>query len=283
MNFKSKQSQELLDGTILPHTYSNNSLLNICCNYNIPKTLINSTTQTIDDRDDRDDRDDTDDTDNELYEVYLKILKEIKDKSLVISVLCSKSGTLFSRIRSFINIPLILSSGAMTILNSMNEADSGSIKYTNIIINSITATILSLVGNFKLAEREVTYKQTHKRMKKLYYQVDIILRTEPEKINAECVGNITKEYVNIYEHLEYPIPYFVIWQFNKGLETEAVAKKKQKQTERTERESQETQETRESQESRETREEQTIQVEYNDVLFNSQLTFANNFMNDNLS
>jgi hypothetical protein len=188
----------------------------------------------------------------------------------------------------------------MTILNSMNEADSGSIKYTNIIINSITATILSLVGNFKLAEREVTYKQTHKRMKKLYYQVDIILRTEPEKINAECVGNITKEYVNIYEHLEYPIPYFVIWQFNKGLETEAVAKKKQKQkqtertkqTKRTERgsqesqetrESQETQETRESRETRETQEEQTIQVEYNDVLFNSQLTFANNFMNDNLS
>ena len=255
MNYTSK-SPESLNGTILPQTYSNNSLLNICCNYNLPKTLINSTTQTIDDGDDRDDSESSessDDKDNVLYDVYLKMLKEIKDKSLVISVLCSKSGTLFSRIRSFINIPLILSSGAMTILNSMNEADSGSIKYTNIIINSITATILSLVGNFKLAEREVTYKQTHKKMKKLYYQVDIILRTEPEKINAECVGNITKEYVNIYEQLEYPIPHFVIWQLNKGLETEAVSKKKNAN-----------------------KEEQTIQVEYDDVLFNSQLTFANN-------
>ena len=266
MNYNSKLP-ESLNGSILPQTYSNNSLLNICCNYNLPKTLINSTTQTIDDGDDRDDRDDGDGDDrvNELYKVHFKILKEIKDKSLVISVLCSKSCTLFSRIRTFINIPLILSSGAMTILNSMNETDSGSIKYTNIIINSITATILSLVSNFKIAERELTYKQTHKRMKNMYHQVDIILRTEPMKINAESVGNITKEFVNIYEHLEYPIPYFVIWQFNKGLETEAVSKKKGAN-----------QATQANQE-----EEQTIPVEYDDVLFNSQLTLANNFHSEN--
>ena len=117
MNYNSKLP-ESLNGSILPQTYSNNSLLNICCNYNLPTTLINSTTQTIDDGDDRDDRDDGDGDDrvNELYKVHFKILKEIKDKSLVISVLCSKSCTLFSRIRTFINIPLILSSGAMTIL-----------------------------------------------------------------------------------------------------------------------------------------------------------------------
>ena len=99
----------------------------------------------------------------------------------------------------------------------------------------------------------------------MYHQVDIILRTEPMKINAESVGNITKEFVNIYEHLEYPIPYFVIWQFNKGLETEAVSKKKGAN-----------QATQANQE-----EEQTIQVEYDDVLFNSQLTLANNFHSEN--
>jgi hypothetical protein len=214
---------------------------------------------------------------NELYEVHLKILKEVKDKSLVISVLCSKSCTLFSRIRSFINIPLILSSGAMTILNSMNDADSGTIKYTNIIINSITATILSLVGNFKLAEREVTYKQTHKRMKNMYHQVDIILRAEPGKINAVSVGNITKEYVNIYELLEYPIPYFVIRQFNKELETEAVAKRNR--ATKAMKAKQAMQATREKQAMQMNQEEQSLQVDYNDVLFNGELTFANNFMN----
>lgn len=38
MNYNSK-SPESLNGTILPQTYSNNSLLNICCNYNLPKTF----------------------------------------------------------------------------------------------------------------------------------------------------------------------------------------------------------------------------------------------------
>jgi hypothetical protein len=117
-------------------------------------------------------------------------------------------------------------------------------------------------------------------MKNMYHQVDIILRAEPGKINAVSVGNITKEYVNIYELLEYPIPYFVIRQFNKELETEAVAKRnratkamKAKQAMQATQEKQATQATQMNQE------EQSLQVDYNDVLFNGELTFANNFMN----
>jgi hypothetical protein len=175
-----------------PVSYSNNPLLNICYNYNPPQTFVNSNTQNTQTYDNHDNHD------NELlYEALLELLNEIKDKSLVISVLCSKSSTLFSRIRSLINIPLILCTGAMTILNSMNNADASGIKYANIVLNSLTVTILSLVGNFKLAERELTYKQTHIKMKRMYHKVDTILRTEPRKINAEYVGNITKEYINL--------------------------------------------------------------------------------------
>jgi hypothetical protein len=145
--------------------------------------------------------------------------------------------------------------------------------------------ILNLQG-CKLAEREVTYKQTHKRMKNMYHQVDIILRAEPGKINAVSVGNITKEYVNIYELLEYPIPYFVIRQFNKELETEAVAKRnKEAHAKQATQAMKAKQATREKQAMQATQamqmnqEEQSLQVDYNDVLFNGELTFANNFMN----
>ena len=134
----------------------------------------------------------------QLYRAHFNYLNEIKDKSLVLSVLCSKSCSLFSRIRTFINIPLILSSGAMTILNSMNDTDSTSIKYANIVLNSCTVTILSLIGNFKLTERELTYRNTHLKMKRLYHRVDSILRVDTTKINSQIVGEITKEYLNIY-------------------------------------------------------------------------------------
>ena len=155
-----------------------------------------------------------------LHENHMKILKDLKDKALIISVLCCKSNTLFSRMRIFINIPLILSSGAMTILNSMNDTNSDGIKYANIVLNSCTVTILSLIGNFKLAERELTYRQTHIRMKKLYHQIENKVRLDPYKITTDYVGNMTKEYINIYEHLEYPIPNFVIQRFNKDITTD---------------------------------------------------------------
>lgn len=153
----------------------------------------------------------------QLYRAHFNYLNEIKDKSLVLSVLCSKSCSLFSRIRTFINIPLILSSGAMTILNSMNDTDSTSIKYANIVLNSCTVTILSLIGNFKLTERELTYRNTHLKMKRLYHRVDSILRVDTTKINSQIVGEITKEYLNIYEHLDYPIPEFVTKRYNNEL------------------------------------------------------------------
>jgi len=52
-----------------------------------------------------------------LYLTHINYLNELKNKSVIISALCSKSHSLFSRIRTLINIPLILSSGAMTILH----------------------------------------------------------------------------------------------------------------------------------------------------------------------
>ncbi len=187
-----------------------------------------------------------------LYYTHVKYLNEIKNKSLVISALCSKSHSLFSRIRTFINIPLILSSGAMTILNSMNDTDATGIKYANIVLNSCTVTILSLINNFKLTERELTYRQTHIKMKKLYHRIDNVLNINPVAINVENVGDITKEYVNIYEHLEYPIPNFVIRQFNK--ENASITEAKNKSD--------------------------NYVNNNNGAIFNANLTFADNLLNN---
>jgi hypothetical protein len=108
-----------------------------------------------------------------------------------------------------INIPLILSSGAMTILNSMNDINTIEIKYANIILNSCTVTILSLIGNFKLAERELSFRQAQIKMDKLYHQIEDKLLIDPSNCSIGDVRDIIKEYVIIYEHLDYPIPEFI--------------------------------------------------------------------------
>ena len=140
---------------------------------------------------------------------HIELLQNIKDKAFVTSILCSKSCAFFSWIRTLINIPLILSSGAMTILNSMSDINTTEIKYANIILNSCTVTILSLVGNFKLAERELSFRQAQIKMDKLYHHIEDKLLIDPSNCNIGDVRDIIKEYVIIYEHLDYPIPEFI--------------------------------------------------------------------------
>jgi hypothetical protein len=146
---------------------------------------------------------------NSFPREHIELLQNIKDKAFVTSILCSKSSAFFSWIRTLINIPLILSSGAMTILNSMSDINTTEIKYANIILNSCTVTILSLVGNFKLAERELSFRQAQIKMDKLYHHIEDKLLIEPSNCSIGDVRDIIKEYVLIYEHLDYPIPEFI--------------------------------------------------------------------------
>ena len=49
------------------------------------------------------------------------LLESYRDKAYITSILCSQSAEHFSFLRSIVNIPLILSSSTMTVLNSLSE------------------------------------------------------------------------------------------------------------------------------------------------------------------
>ena len=67
----------------------------------------------------------------------IKLLESYRDKAYITSILCSQSAEHFSFLRSIVNIPLILSSSTMTVLNSMDASDTeggnNNMKYANII------------------------------------------------------------------------------------------------------------------------------------------------------
>ena len=76
----------------------------------------------------------------------IKLLESYRDKAYITSILCSQSVEHFSFLRSIVNIPLILSSSTMTVLNSMSEGSENNMKYANIVLNAWTSLILSLAG-----------------------------------------------------------------------------------------------------------------------------------------
>lgn len=76
-----------------------------------------------------------------------------------------------------------------------------------------------MIGNFKLAERELSYKQAQIKMDKLYHNIEDKLLIDPSNCTIEDVRDIIKEYVIIYEHLEFPIPEFIRKNFQKNSKT----------------------------------------------------------------
>jgi hypothetical protein len=139
----------------------------------------------------------------------IKLLQSYRDKSYVTSILCSQTGEFYSFIRSMINVPLILSSSVMTILNSMSNDNSNDMKYANIALNATTSLILTLIGNFKLAEKVTNFKNIEIKMNKLCHSIEDKLTNDLENTNTENIRQIINEYDTLNEQLDYPFIGFI--------------------------------------------------------------------------
>ena len=141
----------------------------------------------------------------------IKLLESYRDKAYITSILCSQSAEHFSFLRSIVNIPLILSSSTMTVLNSMDSTGgtNNNMKYANIVLNAWTSLILSLVGNFKLPEQATNFAQIQVKMNKLCHQIEDRLSIDLENTNIEHIRAIINDYDTLYEQLDYSFPNFI--------------------------------------------------------------------------
>ena len=86
----------------------------------------------------------------------VKSLEERTDKLLskteAMVLLCSKASSYWSMIKFGFNIPLVLTSSAMCIINSISE-DANEVKIPNIVVNAISVLIMSLNNSIKVSEK----------------------------------------------------------------------------------------------------------------------------------
>jgi hypothetical protein len=108
-----------------------------------------------------------------------------------------------------INVPLILSSSVMTILNSMANDNSNDMKYANIALNATTSLILTLIGNFKLAEKVTNFKNIEIKMNTLCHSIEDKLTNDLEHTSTENIRQIINEYDTSNEQLDYPFIGFI--------------------------------------------------------------------------
>lgn len=140
-----------------------------------------------------------------LEQRQINLLKSYKDKSYIMGVLCEKSFEHFNFIKSICNIPLILISGVMAILNS-SSFDGNEMKIPNIVINSLTAMIVGIINNFRINEKEGNFKQLSCKFMKISHAIEDKLHNHLETLSSGDISNQIKEYDNLIEQIDFTFP-----------------------------------------------------------------------------
>ena len=79
-------------------------------------------------------------------------IEKLLSKTEAMVLLCSKASSYWSLIKFGFNIPLVLTSSAMCIINSISE-DANEVKVPNIVVNAISVLIMSLNNSIKASEK----------------------------------------------------------------------------------------------------------------------------------
>lgn len=132
------------------------------------------------------------------------ILREYRDKTYIYELLCTKTTEHYSNIKQIINIPLILSSSIMTICNS-GSFEPEQMKIPNIVINALTALLISLINNFKIVEKQQTFRNLSLKYMALLHNIEDILNNDTD-ISADDIRNVVKQYDDLISQNEYHIP-----------------------------------------------------------------------------
>ncbi len=137
-----------------------------------------------------------------LTEQQKKLLLGYRDKSYIMSLLCSECSDFYNLINNIFKFPLIISSSIMTIFNS--SSNSANMQTANIILNVSTTLILSLVSNFKLNERVVNFTNGRIKFNKLTHVIEDRLFNEIDDITSDDIRNIINDYDMINDLVEFP-------------------------------------------------------------------------------
>ena len=115
-----------------------------------------------------------------------------KTESMVL--LCSKASSYWSMIKFAFNIPLVLTSSAMCIINSISE-DANEVKIPNIVVNAISVLIMSLNNSIKASEKCDLFRRLSQQLLLLTGKIenDDIIDENEFKILAMSYENLVND------------------------------------------------------------------------------------------
>ena len=96
---------------------------------------------------------------------------KLLDKCEAITLLCTKACTYWNMVKFCFNIPLVLTSSAMCIINSISE-DANRMKIPSIEVIAISVLIMSLNNSVKASEIFETFKRLSQQFMILSQEIE---------------------------------------------------------------------------------------------------------------
>jgi len=153
-----------------------------------------------------------------ITEEQKQLLISYKEKCFISTLLAEQSYNYYVFIKNVINIPLIITNSAMVIINAIIE-DQNLLKVLNIILNSSTGLILSLISNFKIYENIQQFHQLQIKFNKLNHNIDSRITNDIDNITTEYISSVIEDYDNIYDSIEFNFPNNIKQRIKKQYET----------------------------------------------------------------
>jgi hypothetical protein len=120
----------------------------------------------------------------------MKTLEERTDKLLskteAMVLLTSKASGYWSLIKFCFNIPLVLTSSAMCIINSISE-DANEVKIPNIVVNAVSVLIMSLNNNIKASEKCDLFRRLSQQFLLLSGQIENDIELDENDFNIIAI------------------------------------------------------------------------------------------------
>ena len=135
-------------------------------------------------------------------------IEKLLDKCECMTLLCTRTATYWSYVKMCFNIPLVLTSSAMCIINSIST-DANVVKIPNIVVNAVSVLIMSLSNSIKSSEKFEIFKKLSQQFMLLSQELEAL---EPDDENIKEKLNI----INLkYENLIQDCAFEDITQKNK--------------------------------------------------------------------
>jgi len=127
-------------------------------------------------------------------------LQKLLDKSECLVLVCSSACSYWSFIKFLFSIPLVLTSSAMCIINSISE-DANKMKIPNIVVNAISVIIISLNNNIKSSEKADQFKKLGQAFMMLTQEIDVF--DDENVITAEKYNMLVLKYDNLINDCDF--------------------------------------------------------------------------------